>query len=160
MKAEADKQLPGNVSRSTGDLTIVWLLCSDRTKDSIQTLARTARSRQLKVAMSPVERSGRKPAFAATRGSTNDIHALTLAQYLNGAMARELVVRTHHRLTCVSFRASATYLGVLDGRVFPRLGDVAVVPEDGAVVEPKLALLGVLRKTHKTEQYTRLAGSG
>lgn len=41
-------------------------------------------------------------------------------------------------------------LRVLDVRVLPRLGDVAVVPEDGAVVEPKLALLGVLEETNKS----------
>lgn len=35
---------------------------------------------------------------------------------------------------------------MLDVRVLPRLRDVAVVPEDGAVVEPKLALLGVLEQ--------------
>lgn len=40
---------------------------------------------------------------------------------------------------------------MLDGGVLPRLRDVAVVPEDGAVVEPKLALLGVLQETKKQE---------
>lgn len=39
---------------------------------------------------------------------------------------------------------------MLHGGVFPRLGDVAVVPEDGAVVEPQLALLGVLENNNIT----------
>lgn len=42
-----------------------------------------------------------------------------------------------------------TCLGVLHVGVLPRLRDVAVVPEDGAVVEPQLALLGVLEETKK-----------
>lgn len=50
-------------------------------------------------------------------------------------------MRGDHDLAC---------LGVLDGRVLPRLRDVAVVPEDGAVVEPKLALLRVLEEKRPT----------
>lgn len=50
------------------------------------------------------------------------------------------------------------YLRVLHARVLPRLGDVAVVPEDGAVVKPKLAVLGVLPKEqqvlYKTDRRT------
>lgn len=36
------------------------------------------------------------------------------------------------------------YLGVLHARVFPRLREVTVVPEDRSMVKSKLALFGVL----------------
>ena len=47
------------------------------------------------------------------------------------------------------------YLGVLDGRVLPRLWDVSVVPEDGAVVKPQLALLRVLENEQQTPYRSR-----
>lgn len=50
----------------------------------------------------------------------------------------------------------ALYLEVLHARVFPRLREETVVPEDRPMVKPKLALFGVLVRSRRGRHEFRI----